>query len=127
MLPDPTASNALVRVREYHLSAEGTTIVYVTEPSGEPRLECNGTTYRGRQIHLEETELGPLRSVALKAGEHLSLLLPEAYREANAKSVNIATFVIFSTRDPSLDGATRSPVRGQLRQYRVLALSGNAW
>lgn len=119
--------DALVRVREYHLSAEGTSIVYVTEPSGEPRLEYNGIRYYGRQIHLEETELGPLRSVELKAGEYLSLMLPEAYREANAKSVNITTIVVFSTRDPSLGGATRTPVLGQLRHYRALALSGNAW
>lgn len=120
---DITSDRSPVRVQEYHLHADGTSIVYVTR-NGEPTLTYNGTSFTGRQIHLEETQLGLLRSVELADGHHLSLALPEALREANAKSVTIETFVIFSRRDPSLDEARRP---GQLRHYRVATLSGNAW
>ena len=113
-----------VPVTTYNLQGSDNRLVSDFEGK-EPRLEFNGREFGGRQIHMNNTEYGSLRSVKLEEDEDhetvLTVLLPEGIRPHNVRSIPISSYIILSKYIKTPD------VLGQLRDYTVIEVEGNAW
>jgi len=123
-------NDGIVKVTEYHLSADDTRIVFHHKEGDEMTLEYNGMVFRGRPLYREDTALGLIVSVQLENTPDLqtvflSVAVPEANRPSNMKSVSVSSFAVFTTNRTTIAGP--DGISGQVRDYKVLSLSGNAW
>jgi hypothetical protein len=123
-------SGSLIPVSDYHLAGKHTKIVFVTGEPDEMRLSYNDRSYEGSALHCEPTSLGQLVSVVLDSEPNLhtivlSISVPEANRPADMRSIGIHTFAVITTTK-TLTEAT-AHLSGQIREYDVIALHGNAW
>lgn len=120
----------LTPVNEYHLSAEGTQIVFCSGDEDTMTLAYNGTVFRGRSLYRETTLMGIVVSVQLEVISDLhtiflSVAVPEGNRPSDARSIAVSTFAVISTERTSIAGPQL--VGGQIRRYEVIPLQGNAW
>jgi hypothetical protein len=123
-------SGSLVPVSDYHLAGKHTKIIFVTGEPDEMRLCYNDRVYEGSALIRESTTLGQLISVVLDSvpDSHttvLSIAVPEANRPADMRSIGIHTFAVVTTTKTSIAGP--GLLSGQIRDYDVISLHGNAW
>lgn len=120
----------LIAVNEYHLSADDTRIVFHNGDDDSMTLEYDGKVFKGRALHREKTALGFMVSAELETVPDLhtvvlSVAVPEANRPSNAKSISVSTFAVFTTARTSIAGP--GGISGQIRDFKVVVLQGNAW
>lgn len=123
-------SGSLIPVSDYHLAGKHTKIVFVNGEPDEMRLSYNDRLYEGSALRCEATELGQLVSIVLDTVPDLhtivlTIAVPEANRPADMRSIGIHTFAVITTTKTSLGGTL--PMSGQIREYDVVSLHGNAW
>jgi len=128
-------SGNLEKVSVYHLSGDKIKIMFSRENADELELvygDEQGTSrhFTGRAIHREKTPLGFLATVVLEEVPDLhvitlSLVVPDANRPENARSIPVNTFAVRTTARTSIAGPQL--VEGQIQMYEVFNLEGNAW
>jgi hypothetical protein len=121
----------LVTVNEYHLTGENTRIVFRNGDGEDVVLEYNEQVFRGRtELHVQQTELGLVVTALVESAPDrhtisISVTVPEANRPSSAKSIEVNTFAVLSTKRTSIGGPAL--VEGQIQTYTVVPLQGNAW
>ena len=121
----------LVPVSDYHLAGRHTKIIFVAGEPDEMRLSYNDRLYEGSMLQCESTPLGMLISIVLDSVPDLhttvlTVAIPEANRPDDMRSIAIHTFAVITTTKSSVAGS-HVVVSGQVREYDVVPLHGNAW
>jgi hypothetical protein len=124
-------SRSLVPVSDYHLAGKHTKVIFVTGgPDDGMRLSYNDKLYEGSALCSEATEFGQMVSVVLECLPDvrttvLTVAVPEGHRPSEMRSIGIHTFAVITTTKTSVSGSPL--VSGQIREYEVVLLHGNAW
>lgn len=123
-------SGSLISVSDYHLAGKHTNIIFVAGEPDEMRLTYNDMLFEGSALKVEQTQLGLMVSVVLDEVLDsflvvLSLMVPEANRPADMRSIGIHAFAVITTTKSSIAGPAL--VSGQIREHDVIMLHGNAW
>lgn len=120
-----------IEVTEYHLGGEGIEVVFRGRDDESMELRYNGKTFSGRALSRERSTLGLVVSILLEAIPDLhtlwlSVVIPAARRDPDAKSISVSTLAVFTTKRTSIAGP--AGVSGQIDGYKVIfPLNGNAW
>jgi hypothetical protein len=123
-------SGSLIPVCDYHLAGKHAKIILQTGESDEMRLCYNDRLYEGDLLHCETTQLGLLVSVVLDTVPDLyttvlTVAVPEANRPADLRTIGIHAFAVITTTKTSIAGS--GLVNGQIREFELVPLHGNAW
>lgn len=123
-------SGSTIPVTDYHLAGKHTNILFATGEPDEMRLTYNDMVFEGRALNIEHSHIGLMISVVLDEvlDSHASVLsfaVPEANRPADMRSIGIHTFAVITTIKTTSAGSAL--LSGQLRDYEVITLHGNAW
>ncbi len=116
--------------REYHLYGEGLRVVFHRGDGDSAKLEYNDKLFSGRALYREQTAMGLVVSALVEASPDLhtaffSVFVPEVHCPNEARSVEVSTFGVLSTKRTSIAGT--AGVSGQVDRYEVVPLRGNAW
>lgn len=124
----------LESVRSYHVAGDDITVTFSLKDAGEIELkyedEHGQRKFSGRQIHTEEMQLGFMISVVLEQNPDsnvviFSLAVPAANRPSSMRSIPVETFAVRTTKLTSIGGPQL--VEGQLQNYEIHVLKGNAF
>jgi predicted phosphodiesterase len=123
-------SGSLISVSDYHLAGKHTNIIFVAGDCDEMRLTYNDMLFEGSALHVEQTEVGIMILAVLdeihdESKVILSVAIPSANRPADMRSVGIHTFAVITTVRTSIAGP--GLLSGQIHEYDVVMLHGNAW
>lgn len=120
-------SGSLISVNDYHLAGKHTNITFVSD---EMRLTYNDMLFEGNALNVEQTEVGLMISAVIdqvpdQSKVILALAIPDANRPADMRSIGIHSFAVLTTVRDSIGGP--GLLSGQIHEYDVVLLHGNAW
>ena len=127
-------NDKLVDVKNYNFVGDNVKIEFSKKDPNELELvyedQSGERRFSGRAIYREKTEFGFMPSVILEEAPDLhritlSLAVPDANRPDNQKSVPVKTFAIRTTSRNSIGGP--QIIEGQIQNYEIHVLEGNAW
>jgi hypothetical protein len=125
--PPETQQANLFELQGYDLQITYSTTSFSGEPQFTLISNLDDRTFSGDAVQIEETGLGQMVTVQLKANqadeglESLTLLVPAVQLTAEAQAIAIQTLVIFSKQAVFV-----APIAQQLQSYHPVYLSGMA-
>lgn len=124
----------LANVKTYHLSGGGISIDFSQKGANQYELaysDVNGEIkFSGGMIDVKKTGMGTLVTVMLEQVPDLytlilTLVIPDANIDQNSKSIPVKTFAVKTKTKSSIIGPQL--INGQIQEYQIQNLKGNAW